>query len=560
MPTRWPLRFPPDDLARAAPGARRTPVYRRIARLLTDEIRRGRLRAGDRLPATRDLARALGVNRNTVVTAYDELAGEGWISTTPASGTFVSARLPDLSPRRFAAASAPRPGVPDAPGFDLPAAAPEGPAASSRGADFVFAGASVLESTMPELAKGGTFLWGGVPDLSLLLTAALARAYRRAIRSRGGATLNYTDPYGFPRLRAAVASMLSATRGLAAAAEDVLITRGSQMAIDLAARTLLRPGDLVAVEELGYRRAWDALVRTGARLVPLPVDGDGIDVAALEARCARRPIRALYLTPHHQYPSTVVLSAARRIALLDLARRQRLAIIEDDYDHEFHFEGHPVMPLASADAAGVVIYVGTFSKILAPGLRLGFTVAPRPLLERLARLREAADRQGDTSTESAVAELIEDGELQRHARRMRRIYQARRDGFVAALRRRLGDALTFRVPPGGMSLWARAAAAIDVDAWCRAAAARGVGFVPGSAYVLPGDAQALARWKSHLRLGYGRYDLRTLEEAVARLAAALREHRTWEPAQGSRTLQRRTSLGPNAAPSARKRAAASRPR
>jgi GntR family transcriptional regulator/MocR family aminotransferase len=254
----------------------------------------------------------------------------------------------------------------------------------------------------------------------------------------------------------------------------------------------------------------------------------------------------------------VVLSAARRIALLDLARRQRLAILEDDYDHEFHFEGHPVMPLASADAAGVVIYVGTFSKILAPGLRLGFMVAPRPLLDRLARLREVVDRQGDTSTESAVAELIEDGELQRHARRMRRIYQARRDAFVAALRRRLGDALTFRVPPGGMSLWARAAAAIDVDRWCETGAARGVGFVPGSAYVLPEDQQALARWGNHLRLGYGGYEPRKLEEAVARLAAALREHRTREPSKGSRTLLRGAARA--GATRRTSRAAASRPR
>lgn len=520
MATRWPLHFSPADLAPGAAGG--PPIYRRIARLLTDEIRRGRLRAGARLPATRDLARALGVNRNTVVTAYDELAGEGWITTTPASGTFVSAHLPDLSPRRFAAASAPRPGVPEAPGFDIP------PELSS-----------VVDVPAVELPRDGIFLWGGVPDLTLVPTAALARAYRRALRTRGGATLGYTDPYGLPRLRAAVASMLSATRGLAAAADDVLITRGSQMAIDLVARTLLRPGDLVAVEELGYRRAWDALARTGARLVPIPIDPDGVDVAALEALCARRPIRALYLTPHHQYPSTVVLSAARRIALLDLARRQSLAILEDDYDHEFHFEGHPVMPLASADAAGVVIYVGTFSKILAPGLRLGFTVAPRPLLDRLARLRETADRQGDLTTESAVAELIEDGELQRHARRMRRIYQARRDVFVAALGRHLGDALTFRVPPGGMSLWARAAADIDADRWCAAAAARGVGFVPGRAYVLPDDAGALARWKNHLRLGYGGYEPRRLEEAVARLAAGLREVRT----QGARTVRRTSYSG-----------------
>ncbi|HET6147826.1 MAG TPA: PLP-dependent aminotransferase family protein [Polyangia bacterium] len=508
MPARWPLRFSPADLTRAAPAAgpdAPAAVYLRIAGLLTGEIRRGRLRAGARLPATRELARMLAVNRNTVVAAYDELAGEGWITSTPASGTFVSARLPDLSPRRFAAASAPRAGVPESIGFD-PAPAPA---------------ATIPEAAPPIVGNNGLFLWGGIPDLTLVPTAALARAYRRALRDRDGEALGYSDGRGHPRLRAAVAAMLSATRGLAAGADDVLITRGSQMAIDLAARTLLRPGDVVAVEELGYRRAWDALARTGARLLPLPVDADGVDVAVLAALCVRRRVRALYLTPHHQYPSTVVLSAARRIALLDLARRCRLAILEDDYDHEFHFEGRPVMPLASADAAGVVVYVGTFSKILAPGLRLGFMVAPRPLLDRVVELREVVDRQGDHATESAVAELIEDGELQRHARRMRRIYHVRRDAFVAALRRRLGGALSFRVPPGGMSLWARAARGIDADLWRARAAAHGVGFITGRDYVLPDDARAARRWRSYLRLGYGRYEPPRLEEAVRRMATAL---------------------------------------
>ena len=476
-------------------------------------MRRGRLGAGARLPATRDMARMLAVNRNTVIAAYAELAGEGWITTAPASGTFISARLPDLAPRRFAAASAPRPGVPPTTGFDLLQATLQRPASRST--------RTVPDLPAPDTGPGGLFLWGGIPDVSLVPAAALARAYRRALRVRDREVLAYGDSRGHPRLRAAVAGMLSATRALAATADDVIITRGSQMAVDLAARTLLRPGDVVAVEELGYRRAWDALARAGARLVPLPVDTDGIDVAALAALCARRRVRALYLTPHHQYPSTVVLGAARRIALLDLARRERLAILEDDYDHEFHFEGRPVMPLASADGAGVVVYIGTFSKILAPGLRLGFMVAPRSLLDRVVTLREVVDRQGDLATESAVAELIEDGELQRHARRMRRIYEARRDVFVAALRRRLGDALTFRIPPGGMSLWARAARGIDVESWSARAAAGGVGFVTGRAYVLPSDARAMRRWRSHVRLGYGRYDAARLEEAVRRMARAL---------------------------------------
>jgi GntR family transcriptional regulator/MocR family aminotransferase len=485
----------------AAIDAGDTPVFLRIARLVVDEIRRGRLVAGDRLPGTRDMARMLAVNRNTVVAAYGELASEGWIDARRAAGSFVSERLPDLPPRRFAAASAPRPGVPATTGFDLPPRAP--PPAE------------------PQLPPGALGLWGGFPDLTHVPTAALARAYRRAARARGAPTLGYGDGRGDPRLRAAVARLLSATRGLAAGADDVVITRGSQMAIDLAARCLVRPGDLVAVEELGYPRAWGALERAGARLVPLPIDGDGVDVGALEALVRRQPVRAAYVTPHHQYPSTVVMSAARRIALLDLARRARLAVIEDDYDHEFHFDGHPVMPLASADAAGVVIYVGTFSKILAPGLRLGFVVAPAPLLERIHDLRQIVDRQGDQTVEAAVAELIEDGELQRHARRMRRIYEARRGAMVRALRGSLGAALSFEVPPGGMSLWARAADGIDVERWRERGAARGVGFVTGRWFLLRGDARARRRWGNHLRIGYGRYEPHRLEEAVRRMRAAL---------------------------------------
>jgi GntR family transcriptional regulator/MocR family aminotransferase len=181
--------------------------------------------------------------------------------------------------------------------------------------------------------------------------------------------------------------MLCATRGLAATADSLVVTRGSQMGFDLAARALLSPGDAVAVEELGYSSVWASLKLAGARLLPIPLDAEGMRVDALEKIAAREKLRAIYLTPHHQYPTMVVLSPGRRLQLLDLARRNRIAILEDDYDHEFHYQGRPILPLASADQAGVVIYVGTLSKILAPGLRLGFVVAPEPLLARVVQLR-----------------------------------------------------------------------------------------------------------------------------------------------------------------------------
>ena len=192
--------------------------------------------------------------------------------------------------------------------------------------------------------------------------------------------------------------------------------------------------------------------------------------AGVENTIEDKAPRAFYLTPHHQYPTLATLSAPRRLALLELARRHRFALIEDDYDHEFHYEGRPVLPLASADAGGVVIYVGTLSKIFAPGLRAGWVVAPRPVIDALARLRVQVDQQGDLPVEAALAELLEDGVLQRHARKARRIYQARRDFLVEALTRQLPEVLSFRVPTGGLALWTRARG-VKVDAWCARAAA-----------------------------------------------------------------------------------------
>jgi GntR family transcriptional regulator/MocR family aminotransferase len=356
-------------------------------------------------------------------------------------------------------------------------------------------------------------LIGGLPDPRLAPTAELARALRRALRRPEH--LGYGDPRGHRRLREALAGMLSATRGMGHGADGLLVTRGAQMAVAATARALLSPGDLVAVEAMGYRPAWEALRAAGARLVPVPVDGAGLDVGRLAALHAQQRLRAVYLTPHHHYPTTVALSPARRMALLELAARERLVVIEDDYDNEFHYEGRPLLPLASLDRAGVVVYVGTLSKILAPALRLGFAAAPPPVLERLVSERVRLDRQGDQVLEVAVAELIEDGELQRSVWRARRAYEARREVLVAALRARLGEALAFSPPPGGMALWCAVAPGIDADAWAAAALARGVAVQPGSMFTF--DERPAPR----LRLGFARHDEDELREAVTRLAAAL---------------------------------------
>jgi GntR family transcriptional regulator / MocR family aminotransferase len=478
------------------PGSER-PLFVQISAALARDIARGRLRPGDRVPGTRTLAATLGVHRSTVVAAYAELAAQGWVATRPGGATFVSAASPDVKPRRSSPKAPVRRGVPAVPGFALHTA-----------------GVGALE--VPRLPPGGLYLWGGTPDLRLVPVDLLARAYRRVARRRGQKLFDYSlDSFGHPELRAAVAKRVSEARGLSADPEAVMITRGSQMALDLVTRSLIRPGDVVAVEALGYPNAFNVFKRAGATVVPIAVDQHGLDVDALIELSQRRRLRLVYVTPHHQYPTTVTLSATRRLALLDLARRERIAILEDDYDQEFHYDGRPVLPLASNDPAGVVIYVGTLAKILAPGLRLAFVVAPPELLRHLAVERALVDRQGDAVLECSIAELIEDGDVQRHVRRTRRIYHARRDAFCAALDRELSGALSYRRPHGGMALWADVAPDIDIPRWQARCKETGVFFQIGRQFTLDGSPV------QSVRLGYALLDEKEGARAIRRMAEAV---------------------------------------
>jgi GntR family transcriptional regulator/MocR family aminotransferase len=363
-------------------------------------------------------------------------------------------------------------------------------------------------------ARVGLQLSAGVPDPRLFPKVAFTRAYRRALRtSTGLAALSYSSPLGTDRLRVAIAAMLRDTRAIPCSVQHVLVTRGSQMAIELAARALLRPGDIAAVEAYGYQPAWRSLAAAGGQLVGVPLDDNGMVVEALPAKP-----RLVYATPHHQYPTTALMSQPRRFALLERARRERFAILEDDYDHEFHFEGRPVAPLASADSSGAVLYIGTLSKVLAPGLRLGYIVAPEPVISTLAAIRTTLDRQGDHVTELAVTEMIEDGEMARHIAKSRRIYAARRAAFAERLRRELGGVLEFSLPAGGITVWARVAPDIAVDRWLERALAKGVA-------VMSGRELALGRASTpFIRLAFARYTESELANAVRILKSALPRH------------------------------------
>ncbi|GLQ44965.1 GntR family transcriptional regulator [Dyella lipolytica] len=476
------------ELTIALDPKRELPIFLQLANAIADDIRSGRLKAGEPLPGTRELAEQLALNRNTVVAGYEELAAEGLVSTRMGGGTFVAEPMPTVAHAV-------------APTTDIPT--------------YAFAPPPHSDSLTKAPTPGTLVIANGLPDTRLFPATVLARAFRRAIAQRGHSLIGYADPCGHRRLREELANMLGSTRGLPATADCLMVTRSLEQGIDLVARMLLQPGDVVAVEAFGYPPAWSVLRLAGAQLVPLPLDEDGLDIDALEALLARQRIRAVFLTPHHQFPTTVVMSPSRRARLAQLALSHGFAIIEDDYDHEFHYAGKPVLPIAAGPGRANVIYVGSLSNLLAPGIGTGFVLAPPAVFEHLAALRAASDARSDVAMECAIAELFEDGELLRHVRRMRRIYATRRDALAAALNHHLGSALRFRVPDGGMGLWAHVDESIDISAWARESEREGVLFFSATRYDFH------QRQQPYVRLGFSYLNETELDEAVRRMARAL---------------------------------------
>jgi len=396
---------------------------------LKQKILRGQLAAAQRLPASRDLALRLGVSRNTVLRAYEQLMAEGLLEGHVGAGCFV-ARL-----RREPTASLPP--------SRAPALRPSTePGAAEPSSELWFR----LQGFQPTPAAltGQRGLRWGLPAQDKFPQVLWSRLQQRFWRRHPELASGYADPAGLPRLRELIAAYLNSSRGPACSAEQVLLTAGSQQAIAMAALALLKPGERVAMESPGYRSAAAALGLSGARVTPIPLDAEGMRMGALEAM---RDCRLAYITPSHQFPSGVVMSAQRRLDLLAWAQRKQAFLLEDDYDGEYRYTGVPLAPLASlAGAQQRVLYVGTFSKLLFPGLRLGYLVAPAAWLPTLAKLRSVLDRQSSIVDQYVLADFIEEGHFLRHVRRMRRTASARRDAFIAIWERELGATLPLPSP------------------------------------------------------------------------------------------------------------------
>lgn len=412
------------------------PLYMQLSNQIIDLIKKQILAPKTKLPSSRVLAERLDVHRKTVVACYEELTLQGWIESIPKKGTYVLGSLPILVQQRIDKSSSF--GLKDQPGFSF----------ISR--------QELVKKPDVKNKKGMIHLNDGIPDVRLTPIDEIARTYRR-ICSRKSIfqNLSYGSAHGNNTLREVLVDYLNSTRGLHLKKENVLITRGSQMGIYLSSQLLIKKEDWVIVGNTNYSAADTTFLCSEARLVKVGVDEDGILTAEIEKLCKRKPIKAVYVTSHHHHPSTVVLSAERRIHLLNLAQEYGFAIIEDDYDFDFNYNRTPILPLASHDVSGNVIYIGSFCKAVAPVFRIGYLVASKDFVDEASKLRGIIDRQGDAILELTFADFLKSGDLDRHIRKVMKIYKQRRDLFCTLLKKELEDHVQFEIPIGGMAVWCK---------------------------------------------------------------------------------------------------------
>ena len=470
------------------------PIFRQISDGLRRAILDGRLRPGQRIPSTRGLATDLGVSRLPVLSAYEQLLHEGYLVGRTGSGTFVSRNIPDDLLRS--------------------------PAPRARPSPARRTGAPPREHAIPNQPSPTSWrlplvpFQVGVPALDLFPHATWAKLVARQLRAESPEQMAYCDPAGVRSLRVAIAEHLRASRGVRCVADQVLIVSGSQAALRLAASTLLAPNDRVAIEEPGYFGAHRALRAAGAQLVPVPVDEEGLHVPTLQRRSSN--IRAVYVTPSHQYPLGTTMSATRRFALLEWAARHDAWILEDDYDSEFRYVSRPVGALQGMDTHDRVIYIGTFSKAIFPALRVGYVVVPPTLWHRLLQSRFAFDLFAPTLYQRALAEFLEEGHFARHLRRMRSAYLERRDALLHGLAVHCGDLVQVHNSDAGLHVTVLLPEGVDDRDIAVRLGRRGVATLAlSTAYVGPTPRHGLL-------LGFGCAEPERLLEATRVLGDVLR--------------------------------------
>lgn len=457
-----------------------------LHRQLRAAILDGRLRPGLRLPATRALASSLGVSRNTVVAAYDLLLSEAYLAGLPGSGTYVADVLP-----RYARKAA------------------RGKSAADRRLNPFWRDAQYSSTAVSSASQRYDFRVG-LPDKALFPFHIWRRLSARALRALSKTPAFYAEPEGRPALREAIARHVSFARAVSCRPDDIVVTAGAQQGFDLLARILVVPGQtMVAMEEPGYRPMRETFAAAGAKIASVAVDREGLIVERLPADA-----RVICVTPAHQFPLGSVMSARRRMALLQFAAARHAVVIEDDYDGEFRFGGRPLDALQTLDRADSVFYVGTFSKSLFPALRLGFVVSPPWARHALVAARQVTDWHGAVLAQDTLAAFIAEGHLARHVRKMRRVYGARRAALLAALKRHADGCLTPIASEAGLHLAAELTAKVRAEAVIAKAAELGIALQSI-------EGRARARVPNTLLFGYGLIQAEQIDGAITRLAQVI---------------------------------------
>ncbi|MFS2106759.1 PLP-dependent aminotransferase family protein [Ralstonia sp. Ralssp135] len=464
-------------------------LYRQLRTAILD----GRLVPGERLPSTRDLALQIGVSRKTTLDVFERLIAEGYLQPRAGSGTFVAeateglrARTPAASPAAQLASPTPAVRTFDTPWNNMP---------------------GVLPQPRPNLVYDFV---GGVTEKRLfpfdVWRRCVSHALRQQARGRGG----YQDPAGDQALRLAISRYLAFSRAVVCAWADIVVTQGAQQAIDLIARVLVRPGDTVAIEDPGYPPARIALQALGAKVVPVPVDAEGLVVDALPKHA-----KLVYVTPSHQFPLGMPMSLARRAQLLDWAQRHDALIIEDDYDSEFRFDGRPMESLKSLDVAGCVAYVGTFSKTIFPELRIGYVVPPASLVAPLRHAKQVADWHSESLMQAALAKFMLDGDFGKYLRRMHKEYAARRNALLRHLRGPLAPWLAPVPSAAGIHMAAQLQAPLAEAELVKLAESVGVGLYGTARMHVARPPQP------GLLIGYGHVNVAEIDAGLGKLAEVL---------------------------------------
>ncbi|MFZ0635598.1 MAG: PLP-dependent aminotransferase family protein [Candidatus Acidiferrales bacterium] len=466
------------------------PLYRQVYRGLRQAILSGTFRAGDCLPSTRDLAEELGISRTVVLLAYDQLLAEGFVAGRGGSGTYVSEGLGGSRPRRLQNSAK----------LQL---SRYGSAAAAVAATVDFPGRRSIPLRYD-------FAYGGRGDVETFPFEMWRRILLRHARKAPVRELDYGAAAGSLALREAISVHVRRSRAVLCDSSQVIVVNGSQQALDLVARVLIERGDPVAIEDPQYQGATEILRTVGARLLPVPVDRDGLNPGKLP-----KYARLAFVTPSHQFPTGAILPLARRVALLDWARRKDAVIVEDDYDGEFRYEGQPLESLQGLDTEGRVIYIGTFSRTVFSALRIGYLIAPKSLVPAFTSTKWLCDRHTATLEQETLAEFISTGMYERHLRRVRRRNTARREALLDTIRDFLGDRVEVSGDGAGAHIVLWPGKRVSEIAVIERAASRGVGIYGISGYYLTRPS------RTGLMLGYSHMREQEIQEGIRRLSEIL---------------------------------------